>query len=135
MLVYKAEAVTQPPEWWAQGNDVGTGPYTVASYESGTRAILDYYPEYWGGWEEGQFTKIVYLIVEDPTVRDQMIRSGEVDVTSELPLRLDREPGGNERHDGVSLSAAGPAVVGLRPEQPAARQRRGTPRTRHELPL
>ena len=86
MLVYKAEAVTQPPEWWAQGNDAGTGPYTVASYESGTRAILDYYPEYWGGWEEGQFTKIVYLIVEDPTVRDQMIRSGEVDVTSELPF-------------------------------------------------
>ena len=58
----------------------------MASYESGTRAILDYYPEYWGGWEEGQFTKIVYLIVEDPTVRDQMIRSGEVDVTGELPF-------------------------------------------------
>ncbi len=86
MFIYKSDAVSQPPEWWAQGNDAGTGPYTVASYEPGTRAILDYYPDYWGGWEAGQFTKIVYLIVEDPTVRDQMIRSGEVDMTSGLPF-------------------------------------------------
>ena len=86
MFIYKADAVNQPPEWWAAGNDAGTGPYTVASYEPGTRAILDYYPDYWGGWQEGQFTKVVYLIVEDPTVRDQMIRSGEVDLTSNLPF-------------------------------------------------
>ena len=86
MFIYKADAATQPREWWAQGNDAGTGPYTVASWEPGTRTILDYYPGYWGGWEEGQFTKIVYLIVNDATVRDQMIRSGEVDMTSNLPF-------------------------------------------------
>ena len=86
MFIYKAEAAPQPREWWAEGNDAGTGPYTVASYEPGTRTILDYYPDYWGGWEEGQFTKIVYLVVDDPTVRDQTIRSGEVDMTSNLPF-------------------------------------------------
>ena len=86
MFIYKADAAGQPPEWWAEGNDAGTGPYTVASFEPGTRAVLDYYPDYWGGWEEGQFTKVVYLIVEDPTVRDQMIRSGEIDLTSNLPF-------------------------------------------------
>ena len=86
MFIYKAEAADQPPEWWAEGNDAGTGPYVVAGFEPGTRAVLDYYPDYWGGWTEGQFTKVVYLIVEDPTVRDQLIRSGEVDLTSNLPF-------------------------------------------------
>ncbi len=86
MFIYKADAATQPPEWWAAGNDAGTGPYMVESFEPGTRAVLTYYPDYWGGWEEGQFTKVAYLIVEDPTVRDQMIRSGEVDLTAGLPF-------------------------------------------------
>ncbi len=86
MFIYKADAAGQPPEWWAAGNDAGTGPYTVASYDPGNRAILEHYPEYWGGWQDGQFTKVVFLIVEDPTVRDQMIRSGEVDLTSQLPF-------------------------------------------------
>ncbi|MEC9293908.1 MAG: ABC transporter substrate-binding protein [Chloroflexota bacterium] len=86
MFIYKADAVDQPAEWWAAGNDAGTGPYTVSSFEPGTRVIIDQYPDYWGGWKEGQFTKIVYLVVEDPTVRDQMIRSGEADLTSGIPF-------------------------------------------------
>jgi peptide/nickel transport system substrate-binding protein len=86
MFIYAASAVDQPKEWWAEGHDAGTGPYTIASFEPGTRAVLNYYPDYWGGWEEGQFTKIAYAIVEDPTVRDQMIRSGDADMTSDLPF-------------------------------------------------
>jgi len=86
MFIYSASAVDQAQEWWAQGHDAGTGPYMIASFEPGTRVVLDYYPDYWGGWQEGQFTKIAYLIVEDPTVRDQMIRSGNADMTSDLPF-------------------------------------------------
>lgn len=86
MFIYAASAVDKPKEWWAQGNDAGTGPYTIAAFEPGTRVVLDYYPDYWGGWQDGQFTKIVYAIVEDPTVRDQMIRSGDADMTSDLPF-------------------------------------------------
>lgn len=86
MFIYKADAVGQPPEWWAAGNDAGTGPYMVSSFDPGNRAVLDYYPDYWGGWKEGQFTQIAYLIVQDPTVRDQLIRSGEADLTSSLPF-------------------------------------------------
>jgi peptide/nickel transport system substrate-binding protein len=86
MFIYSASAADKPKEWWSEGHDAGTGPYTIASFEPGTRAVLDYFPDYWGGWQEGQFTKIAYTIVEDPTVRDQMIRSGDVDMTSELPF-------------------------------------------------
>ena len=86
MFIYKASAAERAPEWWAAGNDAGTGPYTVEGFEPGSRVVLGRYPGYWGGWEEGQFTRIVYVITEDPTVRDQMIRSGDADLTSALPF-------------------------------------------------
>ena len=86
MFIYKASAVDEAPEWWAAGNDAGTGPYTLETFEPGNRVVLDRYAYYWGGWEEGQFTKVVYVITEDPTVRDQMIRSGDADMTSTLPF-------------------------------------------------
>ena len=59
---------------------------TLETFEPGNRVVLDRYADYWGGWEEGQFTKVVYVITEDPTVRDQMIRSGDADMTSTLPF-------------------------------------------------
>jgi peptide/nickel transport system substrate-binding protein len=48
--------------------------------------VLTKYDDYWSGWEEGQFTKLVFILVEDETVREQMIRSGEVDMTFFLPF-------------------------------------------------
>jgi peptide/nickel transport system substrate-binding protein len=85
MYIYSAEAAQQDSEWFAQGNDAGTGPYMIESYDPGKSIVLTRYSDYWGGWEAGQFTKVVYQMVEDPTVRDQMIRAGEADITLELP--------------------------------------------------
>jgi peptide/nickel transport system substrate-binding protein len=86
MYIYAASAADQPKEWWSSGHDAGTGPYTIASFDAGSRAVLDYFPDYWGGWQDGQFTKVALQIVEDPTVRDQMIRSGDADMTKDLPF-------------------------------------------------
>lgn len=86
MFIYKADAAAAPEEWFVSGNDAGTGPYVLTSFEPSVRVIMDYYPDYWGGWEDGQFTTVVYEITEDPTVRDQKIRSGEADITATVPL-------------------------------------------------
>ena len=48
--------------------------------------ILEAFPDYWGGWEDGQFDTIVYEISEDVTVLEQMIRSGDADFTYSLPF-------------------------------------------------
>ena len=40
--------------------------------------------DYWGGWSDGQFEKVVFQIVEDPTVREQLITSGGADFTYDL---------------------------------------------------
>ena len=68
----------------------------------------------------GQFTTVVYEITEDPTVRDQMIRSGDADITATVPLdSLDSL----EMTEGVTtLDFLAHVASGgrLRPEQSAA---------------
>lgn len=72
--------------WFNEGNEAGTGPYTIESYDPGTNIVLARYDDYWGGWEDGQFDKVIIQVVEDPTVMEQMIRSGEADFTYNLPF-------------------------------------------------
>ncbi|MCJ7620747.1 MAG: ABC transporter substrate-binding protein [Anaerolineae bacterium] len=72
-------------EWLNEGHDCGSGAYMVESYERGQRLVMTRFDDYWGGWQEGQFHKVVFDIVEEPTVRQQMIEAGEADVTYLLP--------------------------------------------------
>lgn len=68
-------------EWLNEGHDCGSGPYMIESRERGTRLVMTRFDDYWGGWQEGQFHKVLFNIVEEPTVRQQMIEAGEADVT------------------------------------------------------
>src|ERR671914_1668807 len=68
------------------GNDCGSGPYTLESYEPGQRVVLNAFEDYWGGWNEGQFEDVVLQVVEDPALRQQMIESGDADFTYDLPI-------------------------------------------------
>jgi peptide/nickel transport system substrate-binding protein len=86
----------KPKEWFAAGHGIGTGPYMFESYEPGVRLVLTRFNDYWGGWKDGQFTKVVYNIVEDASVREQMLRSGEADIAWQIPF-----------DDFASLNAAG----------------------------
>ncbi len=84
--IMSPNAAAQNSAWFNDGNAAGTGPYTIASNEPGQRMILEANPDYWGGWEEGQFDTIVFEISEDSTVLEQMIRSGDADFTYSLPF-------------------------------------------------
>lgn len=72
-------------DWFNAGNCAGTGPYTIESYERGSRLVMTRNEDYWGGWQAGQFDKAVFEIVEDPVVRQQMIEAGTADFTYEVP--------------------------------------------------
>ncbi len=84
--IMSPNAADQDNAWFNAGNAAGTGPYMIASNEPGQRMILEANPDYWGGWSEGQFDTIVFDIVEDSTVLEQMIRSGDADFTYSLPF-------------------------------------------------
>ncbi len=70
--------------WFAEGNSAGTGPYKIASREAGARIVLERFEDYWGGWEGDKFDTVVFEYVADATVREQMLRSGDGDITREL---------------------------------------------------
>jgi peptide/nickel transport system substrate-binding protein len=72
-------------EWFNEGNCAGTGPYTIESYERGSRLIMTRFDDYWGGWRQGQFDKVVFEISEDNVVLQQKIESGVADFTYGVP--------------------------------------------------
>jgi peptide/nickel transport system substrate-binding protein len=85
MFIVNPNIADKPEGWFEEGNDAGTGPYTLESMDPGVRWVLKRYDDYWGGWKEGQFDKVVFVVVEDASVREQMIRSGEADFTENIP--------------------------------------------------
>jgi len=72
-------------DWYNEGHCVGTGPYTIEGYERGSRLIMTRNEDYWGGWREGQFDKVVFEISEDPVVLQQVIEAGTADFTYSIP--------------------------------------------------
>ncbi len=77
-------ALANDAAWFAEGNSAGTGPYKIASREAGTRIVLERHEDYWGGWNDNKFDTVVFEYIADATVREQMVRSGDADITREL---------------------------------------------------
>jgi peptide/nickel transport system substrate-binding protein len=75
----------QPKEWFDAANGHGTGPYMFESYDKGQRMILAAFEGYWGGWQDNQFNKIDFEIVEDTVQMLQLIESGEADIMRDIP--------------------------------------------------
>ncbi len=74
------DALANGPEWFAEGNSAGTGPYKITSREPGTRIIMERHEDYWGGWSDDQFDTVILEAIADPTVQEQMLRAGEADL-------------------------------------------------------
>lgn len=72
--------------WFNAGNDAGTGPFRIARYEPGTRAVLERVADYWGPVPEGAFQTAVFDVVEDAVLSQNMIESGEADWTYGQPF-------------------------------------------------
>ncbi|NIA24509.1 MAG: ABC transporter substrate-binding protein [Gammaproteobacteria bacterium] len=83
--IFSPKADEYGTDWFQAGNCAGTGPYTIESYEPGSRLVMTRNDDYWGGWSEGQFDTVVFEIDEDPTVRQQKIESGTADFTYDVP--------------------------------------------------
>jgi peptide/nickel transport system substrate-binding protein len=66
-------------EQFNQGIQSGTGPWVLDEYVKDQRAVFSRFEDYWGGWSDDQFDRIVMEISTDPATTFQMIQSGEVD--------------------------------------------------------
>lgn len=73
-------------EWFLEGHDSGTGPYTVESHTGAEVIVLTKFEDYWGGWEGDHFDKVVFQWVEEPSTRRLMLEAGTADFTNMLPV-------------------------------------------------
>lgn len=71
--------------WFNSGHEAGTGPYTIEKFKQGEPVILSRFDGYWGGWTDGQITKMVLESVPDIPVRQQKMESHETDWANNLP--------------------------------------------------
>ena len=83
--IFSPKADEYGSERFQEGYCAGTGPYSIESYEPGSRLVMARNDDYWGGWSDGQFDTFVVEIDEDPTVRQLKIESGDADFTYDVP--------------------------------------------------
>ncbi len=95
--IFSPKAAEKGTDWFMEGHDAGTGPYMVESWEKNQQVVLTKFPEYWGGWEGEHFDRVVIKVVLEASTQVQMIKSGEADFASLVPVDsldgLRKEPG------------------------------------------
>lgn len=77
--------------WFNDGHDAGTGPYTIATPgdwdKSGkARIVLSRFDGYWGGWKPGQFDKAIIRTIAGAQDRQLAVTDGDVDITIDVPI-------------------------------------------------
>ena len=79
------DAAAADENYWSTGVDAGTGPYILESYTPDQEIVLAKNPDYWGGWQDGQYDKVLVSIVPEATTRQQMMESGDADIVTSIP--------------------------------------------------
>jgi peptide/nickel transport system substrate-binding protein len=69
---------------WVQLHDVGTGPYTVQSWQQGQQITLGRFAGYWAGWSGRHFGKIIILTVPVASTRRELVEKGDATLTFDL---------------------------------------------------
>jgi peptide/nickel transport system substrate-binding protein len=85
-----ASGTTPIGKWFAEGNDAGTGPYTVAQWNKGQEIELRLkpFPGYWGGWSGPHYKNVVFRVVPTPNTTAQLLREGQVTWAEQLTPQL-----------------------------------------------
>ena len=79
------EAAAADDTYFEQGIEAGTGPYMLESYTPDQEVLMTRFDDYWGGWQDGQFDKVLVQIVPEAVQQQQMLEGGEVDLALRIP--------------------------------------------------
>jgi peptide/nickel transport system substrate-binding protein len=79
-------AATADTNYFETGVEAGTGPYMLESYVPDSEIVFTKNPDYWGGWQPGQFDKVVVKIVGEAVTQQQMLEGGQVDLVTRMPI-------------------------------------------------
>ena len=84
--IFSPKSAEKGTGWFMEGRDAGTGPYKVESWEKSQQVVLGRFDDYWGGWDGAHFDKVIIKVVLEQSTQAQMIKSGEADFASLIPV-------------------------------------------------
>ncbi|AOT71372.1 ABC transporter substrate-binding protein [Geosporobacter ferrireducens] len=70
--------------WFNEGNEAGTGPYTLQKATKGEEVVLAKFDEYWRGWKENQYDRVIIKKISESTSRRQLVEKGDAQITTSL---------------------------------------------------
>ena len=73
----------QTTEWFNEGHDGGTGPYTIAQ-ATGDSVVLKAFDDYRGGWQDDQYKNVMIKTVSESSARRQMLETGESQIGTDF---------------------------------------------------
>jgi len=79
------KAAEENPDYFEQGVEAGTGPYMLESYTPDQEVLFTKFDDYWGGWDDKKFDKVLVQIVPEAVTQQQMLEGGEVDLVTRIP--------------------------------------------------
>ncbi len=79
------DAAAADKNYWNNGADAGTGPYTIQSYKPDQEIVFQKFADYWGGWQPNQYDTVLVSIVPEATTQQQMFEAGDVDLVTRIP--------------------------------------------------
>ena len=91
--MYSPKAAEQGTDWFNQGNAAGTGPYQVRQWSKGQQVVLEKFADYWSGWSDNQFDRVILKVVLENATQVQLLKSGEADFISLVPADTMEELG------------------------------------------
>ncbi len=80
------KAVAKDGKYFESGIDAGTGPYTLDSYKAGEKVVLKKFDDYWNADDPATYDIVDVAITSDAVTAQQMLSSGEVKYSTQLPL-------------------------------------------------
>ncbi|UCF91370.1 MAG: amidohydrolase family protein [Desulfobacterales bacterium] len=81
---------------------LGTGPYKFVRWDHGQQIILERFEDYWKGWEDRHFDRIIIKYIQEPATANLMLQRGEADIAIGLTDQM--------KNDLEKMSAQGVAV-------------------------
>ncbi|MDB6170345.1 MAG: extracellular solute-binding protein family 5 [Verrucomicrobia bacterium] len=70
--------------WTRAGNLVSSGPFVLKEWTPNQRVVLERNPKYWDA-ANVKLDQIIFFPAEEPATEERMFRTGQVDMTYELP--------------------------------------------------
>lgn len=73
---------------WAQTNaeGAGSGPYRITNFEPGQLLEMERFDDYWRGWDDSHFDKIIVRVVSETETRRQLLEQGDADIVDALSV-------------------------------------------------